>query len=117
MTDFSRNRINDASALTGLANLQVLWLSSNPLNSEFFCRSIAQIEASSPGVDLRYDEPNPNPLTADCLIELRELLVIALHWLEAPCDEANQWCGGSDLLHSGRVNLENLAELHTYWSP
>ena len=40
---------------------------------------------------------------------------LSAHWLESPCDEVNDWCDHTDLLHSGIVDLTNLSIVQRLW--
>jgi subtilisin family serine protease len=111
----SRNQISDISALSGFTNLQYSFLEGNPLNTAAYCTYLPLIEANNPGIIRLLYDPNPNPLTNDCSTNLDELRRFASHWLDAECDEQNNWCIGADLIHLGVVNFQNFAEFAQLW--
>jgi hypothetical protein len=112
--DLEDNHISDISSLSGLLQLTELELQGNPLNTAGYCSVLPSIRANNPGIDLDVD-PNPNPLTEDCVTDADDLLDLAYLWLEAPCNQDNDWCGGADMDHSGQVNLRDFAQLAGYW--
>jgi len=50
-----------------------------------------------------------------CFVDFEHFAEFALYWLDSPCDEANNWCEGSDLDFLGSVNLDDLRILAYYW--
>lgn len=109
------NQISDIAALSSLMNLTLVNLLDNPLNTPAYCTYLPLIRDNNPGIDLRYD-PNPNPLTDNCKVNILELAVFVAHWLETDCNEANNWCGWADLDYMHKVDMCDFAELARYWS-
>jgi probable HAF family extracellular repeat protein len=112
--DLKYNLISDISSLSGLLQLTELELQGNPLNTAGYCSVLPSIRANNPGIDLDVD-PNPNPLTEDCITDPDDLLEFAYLWLETACDQNNDWCEGADMDHSGQVNMRDFAQLAGYW--
>jgi len=112
--NLQNNLISDISQLARLTNLQTLNLKANPLNTPAYCLYLPIIEENNPGITLLID-PNPNPLTDDCLVDLDEMIEFLSHWLEEPCNTDNNWCQGADLLHLGFVDFENFNEINFYY--
>jgi len=112
--DLKHNLISDVSALSGLLQLMKLELHGNPLNTAAYCSILPSIRANNPGIIVTVD-PNPNPLTEDCVTDADDLLEFAYLWLETTCDRTNDWCEGADMDHSGQVNLRDFAQLAEYW--
>ena len=112
--DLKHNLISDVSALSGLLQLTKLELHGNPLNTAAYCSILPSIRANNPGIIVTVD-PNPNPLTEDCVTDADDLLEFAYLWLETTCDRTNDWCEGADMDHSGQVNLRDFAQLAGYW--
>ena len=50
------------------------------------------------------------------IVDLNDLNVIALHWLDASCADANQWCGKADIDASTSVDFVDYAILAKDWS-
>jgi len=50
-----------------------------------------------------------------CVVDFRHFARFADHWLEAPCDQLNDWCGGADLDYLGDVNWFDLNLLVDEW--
>ncbi len=114
--DLSGNRIHHLGPLTWLNNIQSLNLKGNPLNTPSYCNYLPQIIENNPGMILQVN-PNPNPVTNDCRLELEELISFFDHWLETDCHIGNNWCNGADALHKGVVDMQNLSTLIYYWDP
>jgi len=56
--------------------------------------------------------PAPEPL---CMVDFHHYARFAEHWLEADCNELNNWCGGADLDYSGDVNSLDLGLFVDEW--
>jgi hypothetical protein len=109
------NHISDLSPLLHMTNLEILRLDANPLDARAYCQTIPGITLNNPWMTVTY-EANPNPLTDDCSVDLSELAVFFIHWLQSDCDAANNWCNGADMNHDGGVDVGDFAELALYWS-
>ena len=109
------NRISDISALSEHTNLVWLTLYENPLTTTAYCFYLPLIEANNSSLSLLLYDPNPNPLTKDCTTDLISLGVFVSHWLEADCNEVNNWCGWADMEHLGDVDFYNFSVLASYW--
>ncbi len=110
------NQVSDISALSGLTSLIYLDLLNNPLNTSAYYIYLPLISSFNPKLTsstLTY-HPNPNPLTDDDIIILIAFGEFALKRLETDCSEYNNWCDGSDLNHSGNVDLNDIAEFAEY---
>jgi len=61
-----------------------------------------------------FAECPPGDLTGDCAVDLNDFALVAKWWL-LECDPSNNWCGGTDLLRSGSLTMENLAAVAISW--
>lgn len=43
-----------------------------------------------------------------CMVDFGDFANFAIHWLEVPCSESNDWCGGADLNHVDDVDFVDL---------
>jgi sialate O-acetylesterase len=50
-----------------------------------------------------------------CIVDLENFATFASHWLDGPCNEINNWCGGADLNQLDDVTLDDLTILTGYW--
>ncbi|MEN8127570.1 MAG: hypothetical protein ABFR90_07160 [Planctomycetota bacterium] len=50
-----------------------------------------------------------------CIVNLEHFATFASHWLDGPCDEANNWCGGADLNQLDDVDIADLTILASEW--
>ena len=50
-----------------------------------------------------------------CIVNLEHFAQFAGHWLEGPCNEANDWCGGADLNQLNDVTIDDLTILAGQW--
>jgi hypothetical protein len=50
-----------------------------------------------------------------CFVEFDDFARFAEHWLEAPCDAGNDWCGGADLNQLGDVDGVDLGLFVDEW--
>ena len=50
-----------------------------------------------------------------CIVDLTDFAQFAAHWLDGPCNETNNWCGGADLNQLDDVNIDDLNILAGYW--
>ncbi len=50
-----------------------------------------------------------------CIVNLEDFAQFALYWLDSPCDESNNWCGGADLDTSGDVSLTDFTVFLDAW--
>ncbi len=50
-----------------------------------------------------------------CIVNLEHLAQFAAHWLDGPCNQANNWCGGADLDHLNDVDIVDLTLLANEW--
>jgi len=55
------------------------------------------------------------PILALCFVNFEHFAEFALYWLDAPCNEGNNWCQGADLDYYGDVDLEDVKVLADYW--
>ena len=55
------------------------------------------------------------PIPALCFVNFEHFAAFALYWLDAPCNEGNNWCQGADLDYYGDVDLEDVKVLAYYW--
>ena len=60
----------------------------------------------------------PQPVWGNCLlciVNMEHFAIFASHWLDGPCSESNNWCGGADLNHLNDVDTVDLGILATEW--
>jgi len=50
-----------------------------------------------------------------CIVDFEQFAAFAAHWLDGPCNESNNWCGGADLDHLNDVTVEDLMILANEW--
>jgi hypothetical protein len=50
-----------------------------------------------------------------CIVNLEHFASFAVHWLDGPCNEGNDWCHGADLNQLNDVTLDDLTILTGYW--
>lgn len=50
-----------------------------------------------------------------CIVNLEHFASFAVHWLDGPCNESNDWCSGADLNQLNDVTLDDLTILTGYW--
>lgn len=50
-----------------------------------------------------------------CIVNLEDFAVFAAYWLDGPCNESNDWCGGADLNQVNDVDIEDLKILAGKW--
>ena len=50
-----------------------------------------------------------------CFVNFEHFAEFAKYWLDTPCDEGNNWCGGADLDYSYDVGLSDIGELAYFW--
>ena len=50
-----------------------------------------------------------------CFVNFEHFAEFALYWLDAPCNEGNNWCFGADLDWSTDVGLSDVGELAYWW--
>ena len=50
-----------------------------------------------------------------CFVNFEHFAQFAMYWLDAPCDEGNNWCEGADLNWSTDVGLSDVGELAYWW--
>jgi hypothetical protein len=50
-----------------------------------------------------------------CIVNFRDFASFALHWLDAPCNVGNNWCGGADLDQLGDVGAEDANLFFEEW--
>lgn len=43
-----------------------------------------------------------------CIVDFYHFSLLAEHWLEAPCNAGNDWCGGADLDQLGDVDFNDV---------
>jgi hypothetical protein len=55
------------------------------------------------------------PIQALCFVDFEHFAQFAMYWLDAPCDEGNDWCYGADLDWSTDVGLSDIGELAYWW--
>ena len=48
------------------------------------------------------------PGGALCMVDFGDFANFAVHWLETPCSESNDWCSGADLNHIDDVDFSDL---------
>jgi hypothetical protein len=53
-------------------------------------------------------------LTGDCVVDMKDFALFASQWLRDDCVTPD-WCGGADFDKSGKVGMEDLAELMAQW--
>jgi subtilisin family serine protease len=51
---------------------------------------------------------------ADKIVDLQDFAILASWWL-LPCDETNNWCGGTDLVGNGIIDLDDVDAFASYW--
>jgi hypothetical protein len=108
------NQINDVSTLSGLSNLNYVSLLDNPLNIAAYYIYLPFIEHNSPELKgLDYD-PNPYLLVDDWGDELSDVTVFMEYFGEDECGEGDNWCDGADLDHSGAADRDDVAEFARY---
>ena len=50
-----------------------------------------------------------------CIVNLGHFAEFASHWLDGPCNESNNWCGGADLNQLNDVDIVDLGILANEW--
>ena len=50
-----------------------------------------------------------------CIVNLEHFSKFAIHWLDGPCDESNDYCGGADLNQVNDVDIVDLTILASEW--
>ena len=50
-----------------------------------------------------------------CIVNLEHFSQFAVHWLEGPCTQANNWCNGADLNREDDVTITDLTILANEW--
>lgn len=50
-----------------------------------------------------------------CIVDLEDFAQFAAYWLDGPCNEANNWCGGADLNEQDDVTVDDLTILASEW--
>ena len=50
-----------------------------------------------------------------CIVNLEDFAMFAAHWLDGPCNDENDWCGGADLNQVNDVTIDDLTILTGYW--
>jgi len=50
-----------------------------------------------------------------CIVNLEHFAQFANHWLDGPCSETNDWCGGADLNQINDVTVDDLSILAVEW--
>ena len=108
------NQISEISPLSSLTNLDVLMLTSNPLNRSAYCVYIPLLETNNPGAYLSYDA-NPNPQTADCdgdcRVNITDFSILAGQWLQTACGQ----CDAADFTGDENVDLDDLNIMAQNW--
>jgi peptidoglycan/xylan/chitin deacetylase (PgdA/CDA1 family) len=54
-------------------------------------------------------------LNRDGKVDFADFSLFANNWLEADCEESNNWCEGTDFDHIGSVDMLDLAAFARYW--
>jgi cyclophilin family peptidyl-prolyl cis-trans isomerase len=60
-------------------------------------------------------EPQFSDLVVNNTIDLDDMTALMDHWLDAGCDESNDYCGGADVNHDGRVDLADYSLFSSNW--
>ena len=50
-----------------------------------------------------------------CIVNLEQFSTFAAYWLDGPCNETTNWCGGADLNHLNDVDIVDLTILAGEW--
>jgi len=50
-----------------------------------------------------------------CMVDFGDFANFAVHWLETPCSELNDWCSGADLNHMDDVDFADLDVFVESW--
>jgi hypothetical protein len=50
-----------------------------------------------------------------CIVNLEHFANFASYWLDGPCNESNNWCGGADLDQLDDVTIVDLGILANQW--
>ena len=50
-----------------------------------------------------------------CIVNLEHFATFASYWLDGPCNESNNWCGGADLNQLNDVDIDDLTILASEW--
>ena len=50
-----------------------------------------------------------------CIVDLEDFATFASFWLNGPCNEANNWCGGADLNQVNDVDIDDMRVLAAQW--
>ena len=50
-----------------------------------------------------------------CIVNLEHFATFASYWLDGPCNESNNWCGGADLNQLNDVDIVDLGILASEW--
>jgi serine protease len=51
----------------------------------------------------------------DCFVSWTDLQLLTDRWLSSGCTSSNDWCNGSDINNSGRVNISDFSKLALKW--
>ncbi len=50
-----------------------------------------------------------------CIVNLEDFAAFLAHWLDGPCNNENDYCGGADLDGENGVSIDDLKILSGYW--
>ncbi|MBN1844671.1 MAG: right-handed parallel beta-helix repeat-containing protein [Sedimentisphaerales bacterium] len=62
-----------------------------------------------------YDRGLLGDCSGDCVVNLVDYVIFAAHWLEAGCDDGNDWCARADIDRRDGVRLDDLLLLVQHW--
>ncbi len=93
--------------------------SSNPLVASpdrmYALRVSAYAEWIASVLALAYTPLAKGDLNSDDSTDMRDLAVMAAHWLRGDCAESNGFCEGADITGDGFVDAADLSLLNTHW--
>jgi hypothetical protein len=60
------------------------------------------------------DMPDSSDINDDGIVNFKDFTILAREWFEN-CDAEDEWCGGADIDHSGKVNALDLQQIVNDW--
>jgi len=99
---------------------------ANALPDDTYSLEVAHVESVIVlAEDVRVDAIPPAPysvvftedadLDNDSKVNFTDFSVLAAHWMDSDCNQANNWCSGTDLDASGSVDIIDLARWAEHW--
>ena len=92
----------------GQGHVRFRWYYAAPNQDAWWCIDNVVVRGRC-AVQSRVDTNN------DCRVDLSDLQEIVILWMDYTCGYPNAWCHGSDINHSGGVNLIDFMDLSAQW--